>query len=102
VWIPPRNFCTTKAKEGEAGKRLSRYQSEQGDKYATFNSTRDALDDGPLCDDYCRRFVLYRTARTSGVLITVPLSNHKYRVFSKSIAQIWISAADANLCLRTF
>src|SRR4029078_818950 len=71
------NFCKAKAKESGAGERLSRYQSQQGDKYATTSSTRCGIDDGPLRADHRRHFMLYRAARASGVLIPLPLFNDR-------------------------
>src|SRR6266436_4412947 len=51
-------------------RRLSRYQSHQGDKYATPDSTRGRIDDGPLRADHRRLFMLYWAAWASDVLIT--------------------------------
>jgi hypothetical protein len=53
-----------------AGKRSSRYQSHQGDKYATPDSTRGRVDDGPLRADHRRLFMLCWAAWASNVLIT--------------------------------
>ena len=64
------NFCKAKDKKGGAGKRSSRYQSHQGDKYATPDSTRGRVDDGPLRADHRRLFMLCWAARASDVLIT--------------------------------
>jgi hypothetical protein len=47
-----------------------RYQSYQGDKYATTDSTRGRVDVGSLCADQRRLFILCWAARTSDVLIT--------------------------------
>jgi len=66
------NFCKAKDKERQAGKRSSRYQSHQGDKYATPDSTRGRVDDGPLRADHRRLFMLCWAARASDVLITAP------------------------------
>jgi hypothetical protein len=63
------NFCKAKDKESAAGKRSSRYQSHQGDKCATPDSTRGRVDDGPLRADHRRLFMLCWAARTSDVLI---------------------------------
>ena len=63
------NFCKAKDKKGGAGKRSSRYQSHQGDKYATPDSTRGRVDDGPLRADHRRLFMLCWAARASDVLI---------------------------------
>jgi hypothetical protein len=63
------NFCKAKDKESGAGKRSSRYQSHQGDKYATPDSTRGRVDDGPLRADHRRLFMLCWAARASDVLI---------------------------------
>ena len=65
-----RNSCKAKDKEGAAGKRSSRYQSHRGDKYATPDSTRSRVDDGPLRADHRRLFMLCWPARASDVLIT--------------------------------
>ena len=62
------NFCKAKDKEGAAGKRWSRYDSNQGDKYATPNSTRGRIDADPLCADHRLLFMLRWTARASNVL----------------------------------
>src|SRR5205809_5657091 len=64
------NFCKAKDKKGGAGKQSSRYQSHQGDKYATPDSTRGRVDDGPLRADHRRLFMLFWAARASDVLIT--------------------------------
>src|SRR4029453_8376758 len=58
-----------------AGKRTSRYQSHQGDKYATPDSTLGRIDDGPLRADHRRLFMLYWAARASDVLIDLLLFN---------------------------
>ena len=68
--VERRNFCKAKDKEGATGKRSSRYQSYQGDKYATPDSTRGRVDDGPLRADHRRLFMLCWAARASDVLIT--------------------------------
>src|SRR6266567_4108337 len=68
--VERRNFCKAKDKEGAAGKRSSRYQSHQGDKYATPDSTRGRVYDCPLRDDHRRLFMLCWAARASDVLIT--------------------------------
>jgi hypothetical protein len=59
------NFCKAIDKERQAGKRSSRYQSHQGDKYATPDSTRGRVDDGPLRADHRRLFMLCWAARAS-------------------------------------
>ena len=64
------NFCKAKDKESGAGKRSSRYQSHQGGKYATPDSTRCHVDDGPLRADHRRLFILCWAAWASDVLIT--------------------------------
>ena len=64
------NFFKAKDKKGGAGKRSSRYQSHQEDKYATPDSTRGRVDDGPLRADHRRLFMLCWAARASDVLIT--------------------------------
>jgi hypothetical protein len=66
--VERRNFCKAKDKEGAAGKQSSRYQSHQGDKYATPDSTRGRVDDGPLRFDHRRLFMLCWAARASNVL----------------------------------
>ena len=59
-----------------AGKRSLRYQRHQGDKYATPDSTRGHVDDGPLRADHRRLFMLCWAARASDVLITLlPLND---------------------------
>ena len=68
--VQASNFCKPKDKEGVAGKRSSRYQSHEGDKYATPDSTRGRVDDGLLRADHHRLFMLCWAARTSDVLIT--------------------------------
>jgi hypothetical protein len=73
------NFCKAKDKESGAGKRSSRYQSHQGDKYATPDSTRGRVDDGPLRADHRRLFMLCWAARASDVLITPLLLNDRGR-----------------------
>jgi len=91
------NFCKAKAKESGAGERLSRYQSQQGDKYATTNSTRWGIDDGPLRADHRRHFMLYRATRASGVLIPWP-----YLMIERICAREWRSVLFeiARLLLR--
>jgi hypothetical protein len=64
------NFCKAKDKYCKARKRSSRYQSHQGDKYATPDSTRGLIDDGPLRADHLRLFMLHWAARASDVLVT--------------------------------
>ena len=68
--LPLGNFCKAQDKESGAGKRSPRYQSQQGDKYATPDFTRGRVDNGPLHADHRRLFVLCWAARASGVLIT--------------------------------
>jgi hypothetical protein len=69
------NFYKAKDKERGAAKRSSRYQSHQGDKYATPDSTRGRIDDGPLHADHRRLFMLCWAARASDVLIPPLLLN---------------------------
>jgi hypothetical protein len=59
------NFCKAKDKERGAGKRSSRYQSCQGDKYAIPDSARGRIDNDPLCADHRRLFMLCWAARAS-------------------------------------
>ena len=51
-------FLQNKRQGRPSRKRSSRYQSYQGDKYATPNSTRGRIDDGPLRADHRRLFML--------------------------------------------
>ena len=69
------NFCKAKDKKREAEKRSLRYQSYQGDKYATTDFTRGRVDVGPLCADHRRLCMLCWAARASDVLITLRLLN---------------------------
>jgi hypothetical protein len=65
------NFCKAKDKEGAAGKRSSHYQSQQGDKYATPDSTRGRVDVGLLRADHRLLFMLCWAARASTILFKV-------------------------------
>jgi hypothetical protein len=62
------NFCKAKDKKGAAGKRSSHYQSHQGDKYATPDSTHRRVDVVPLRADHRLLFMLHWAARASNVL----------------------------------
>ena len=68
--VQASNFCKAKDKEGEAGKRSSRYQSHHGGTYATTDSTRGRIDDSPLRADHRRLFMLCWAARASDGLIS--------------------------------
>jgi hypothetical protein len=53
-----------------SGPERERQRRHQGDTYATPDSTRGRIDDGPLRADHRRLFMLYWAARASDVLIT--------------------------------
>jgi len=46
-----------------SGPERERQRRHQGDKYATPDSTRGRIDDGPLRADHRRLFMLYWAAR---------------------------------------
>ena len=71
-----------------SGPERERQRRHQGDKYATPDSTRGRIDDGPLRADHRRLFMLYWAARASDVLIT-PLVLNESSAFR---ARKWLRA----------
>ncbi len=72
-------FAKQKTKKAEQENESSRYQSYQGDKYATPDSTCGRVGNGPLRADHRRLFMLCWAARASDVLIPPILLNDSSR-----------------------